>query len=243
MNITKKLMMAAGLFFQLSNLQAMTQNWTDAIQLFGGARNIQPGTLDARFAQKKAARLGTPEAEAIAAYMAGAKTKLDVAAILAEANAPYTDLMNQLPGSAAGMGSGHFAQAIHSNPAMQAELQQAIETNPALARINEMPVGAEKRQAASDLAAHALSDAIDKMPASEQGQARHNACNIISGKQQSSSAAAATAYSNSNSNKNLGRLSNNNPKSSPKSTAKSAKMGQTAKTQYTTNNPTTTTAS
>lgn len=243
MNITKKLMMAAGLFFQLSNLQAMTQNWTDAIQLFGGARNIQPGTLDARFAQKKAARLGTPEAQAIAAYMAGATPKLDVASILAEANAPYTDLMNQLPGSVGGNGRGNslvsnpaavgMKKALRDNPAMAAELKEAILARPELAALEKMPAGHDKLQATSAAAAHALSDAIDKMPANEQNQARQAACDIISGSQLSSSSAAATAYSNSN--KSLGRLSNNSPKSSPKSSAKSAKMAQGAQAQKTAN--------
>lgn len=69
-------MIAAGLFFQLSNLQAMTPEMQQAINLFGGndavkataslpdAKKMNPGE-----ARKKAATLGTPEAEAVAYYV------------------------------------------------------------------------------------------------------------------------------------------------------------------------------
>ena len=287
MNITKKLMIAAGLFFQLSNLQAMTLEMQNATRTFmqnmPSGYMIQPKSLSRADAMRLSKAAGnTPEAQDLALYaIQGGANATNKQLFPNPSNANIPLLLQQKRddrlfnrsgrqqrqvdngqlaidngqlaidngqlaidnGSAAGMGSGHFAQAIHSNPAMAAELQQAIAAHPELAHINAMPAGAEKRQATSAAAAHALSDAIDKMPASEQDQARHNACNIISGSQLSSSAATAYSNSNSNSNKNLGRLSNNNPKSSPKSTAKSAKMGQTAKTQYTTNNPTTTTAS
>lgn len=78
MKITKKLMMAAGLFFQLSNLQAMTDAMQQAIDLFGGKdaviatgnlpdnKKMNPGEAKKiAFNQGK----GTPEAQAVAYYV------------------------------------------------------------------------------------------------------------------------------------------------------------------------------
>ncbi len=69
MNITKKLMLAAGLVFQLSG-SLHADEWSEAVNVFGGVGKIKPQSMTYAQAKAKAAQAGnTKEAQAIAAYV------------------------------------------------------------------------------------------------------------------------------------------------------------------------------
>ena len=102
MNITKKLMIAAGLFVQLSNLHAGDAEWLTAFNAFGGADKVKARSMDAGDARAKAKKAGnTPEMQAVGLYVSkmqnmitkgmfpqGAALLNQVAPALASAQAP-----------------------------------------------------------------------------------------------------------------------------------------------------------
>lgn len=230
MNITKKLMIAAGLFFQLSNLYTMNE----ALSVFQIAMpgGLQPNTLTYAQARDLAAKAGnTAEAQALALYtVQGGRNlnnkrlfpkgvNIDVAAELAANTAPA-------------LSSSAAAASVEANPAVKAQLERMIAANPKAEAIKDMPTGPAKNKELAKAAADKLYQAIEMLPREEQED-----IHAMLDRQHPAGVAAASFSSNHN----LGRLGNNNNNKnkknnkSAKSKAKKGKKGQKAQSEKTTN--------
>lgn len=168
MNITKKLMIAAGLFFQLSNLQAdMSQSMQDAIGKFDAAKVSKGSDLGLIKIKNAAQSIGTPEADAYGAYLAQSKGKVSSSQIKGmfpkadQISADDKDALDSMFGK---------KSVVRVAPQEQEEApgQQQEQSAPGQSSADSAELAAAKAQAAdSDAKAQA---AVEKAKAAEKAK-------------------------------------------------------------------------
>ena len=185
MNITKKLMIAAGLFIQLSSLHAGDAEWLAAFNAFGGADKVKAKSMDSGDARAKAKKAGdTNEMQAVALFVS---KKQD--AIVKSMFPKGTPLLNQVAPALAA------ANAL----AASAVAKSAMDAYPAAAASPTKAVSSKFVNLATQ-AAQSLENAIRVAPANEQAAVQDAVSEVLLH-------SVGNAKRSSSSNHNLGRMS------------------------------------